>query len=180
MGTRFGSASLSPSSVTGEISMCDTHLPGCPGDQTPPRCAVCMWTCLVCRKGSVGGSCCGNPHSRSTGTEHRPPRKRFIPCALSDPCSPLLHLLAFHRTEQAADIQREKGGKKEKKKKKETRNGGNSFHQKCPGFGIDSHSMTWVVVLQLRSAPSLPGAHSLPLPAPSFAGIIADPCMPEP
>lgn len=121
MGTRFGSASLSPSSVTGEISMCDTHLPGCPGDQTPPRCAVCMWTCLVCRKGSVGGSCCGNPHSRSTGTEHRPPRKRFIPCALSDPCSPLLHLLAFHRTEQAADIQREKGGKKEKKKKGNTK-----------------------------------------------------------
>lgn len=99
------------------------------------------------------------------------------------PCLTLVRLFCICSHSIAQNRQQtsrgRKGGKK-KKKKKETRNGGNSFHQKCPGFGIDSHSMTWVVVLQLRSAPSLPGAHSLPLPAPSFAGIIADPCMPEP
>lgn len=71
-------------------------------------------------------------------------------------------------------------GRKREERKKETRNRGNSFHQKCPGSGKDSHSMTWVVVLQLRSTPSLPGAHSLPPLAPSFAGNIHDPCMPGP
>lgn len=130
------------------------------------------------REGSIGGSCCGNPHNRSTGTEHHPPRKQLLPCALSDPCSSLLHLLALRCTEQVADIQREKKGREQRKK--ETRNRGNSFHQKCPGFGKDSHSVTWVVVLQLRSTPSLPGAHSLPPLVPSFAGNIRDPCMPEP
>lgn len=83
--------------------------------------------------------------------------------ASSAPCSSICYLPALSCREGVVDTE----GLRKRREKRRQKIGGILPISIVSGFGKDSHSLTLMVVLQLKSTVSLPEAHSLPLLVPS-------------